>query len=228
MSINKRNDLLDSLLFAAAKDAGADDIGEYKSESAGGVLPDSLAEKICGIAEKQDVRPKTGKLGFRRFIAVAVAAAVLVCVLTVAGIAGRKQRTASVAVSESQYGFVLAYDISGVRPNENVTLPDVPNGYALVDNVGADSVRFEKDGIVYTCLASKLCKDYRKIIGTKSDTEYFGFIVADKYNGCVAVTTKDNGSVSCAVYWNDGNTAYELYADTSSDNICRAARDICG
>ena len=77
MSMNKRNDLLDSLLFAAAKDAGTDDIGEYKNESAGGVLPDSLAEKICGTAVKNDDCRRVRKFGFRRFVAVAAAAAFL-------------------------------------------------------------------------------------------------------------------------------------------------------
>lgn len=224
MGSKDRNDLLDSLLFAAARDAGGKDIGEYNSTAEIEGIPESLAERIAGITQKNDTVKK--RFGLRRFVAVASAAAVLVCGLTIAGIAGRKQRTASVMLTEKAERIVLTYDISGIRPDGDTELPDVPEGYTFIENTGEYGMRFEKDDVIFTCNIAELRNDYSAVIGNTDNTEYFDFIVAGKYNGCVAVNASETGSISSAVYWNDGETAFELYAECGSETVCRAAQDL--
>ncbi len=237
MNTGKRTDYLDSLFYAAAKDACEKDIGEFKGLDNDTPLPAELSERIADIAEKYgDKQDKTtkkkGRFGIRRFAAIAAAAALLVCGLTIAGIAGKKQPTAFVVVSNAADKFVLTYDTSGIKADDNSKLPDgFPDDYVFVkeitDNDGNVGSVYQRDGVVYTYYVKKLDSDYSLVLGFDEDTEYFDFVVLGKYNGCVSVTASGEGQTSVAC-WNDGTNAFELYGNCSSDVICLAAQDLYG
>lgn len=225
MNMQDKRDCLDSLLFAAAKDAGKNDILEYNSTDGITDLPEGLSEKISGVTKKKDI-PKRGHLSFKKKFLIIAAAALLICGMTIGSIAGKKREIADVSVSAVADKYVLTYDTAGIGENGRLS-EKVPEAlekeytYIGLSEDGKGKM-YEKDDIRVTYTVTKLTSAYSLVLGPKDNTDHFGILVGGKYNGCAAVTEKDGTAISI-VAWNDGECAFELAANMDVDELCAIA-----
>lgn len=225
MAMKNSKDSLDSLLFAAAKNAGKNDIMEYNSTSGLTKLPDELSDKLDEIIKKKS-SPSKGHLSFKRRIAIIAAAALLICGLTVGSIASRKQSVADIKVITSSNDYILSFDTTGIKSGGEISefVPaSLSKQYNYIGNTDDGSSRiYEKDGTIVTYKVTKLTSSYRLILGSKDDTSWFEVLIDGKYTGCAAVTKKDGVQIS-VVSWNDGACVYELMSDMDIYELCSLA-----
>ena len=230
MKEKKQNDYLDSILYAAAKDCGNNEITEYNGETGDIVNTDELSERVMSAVRKGGER-NTGRIGFKRFAAIAAAAAVLAAVFTVVSIAGRKNTSADAVISEAAGEYVLTYDLRGVNTGGKVkNIPGFPDEYEFIGKVinadGKEGECRQLGGRSYRFFVYELDGDYRRILGISGETDCFDFIVAGKYNGCAFIDSTHTDALTYCVFWNDGTNAYELYGNYGMEDICRVSGDL--
>ncbi len=223
MKMQQQRDCLDSLLFAAAKNAGTSDIDEYNKSDGFTELPSELSEKICDITKKK-TPPKKGHLSFKRRFAIIAAAALLICGLTIGSIAGKKQEIAETSVSLVAEKYILSYDTTGIKTDGSTG--KAPAKLTELYNYGGKTSDggeiYEKDGVTVICTVSELTSSYSLVLGYEKTTDYFEILVNGKYNGCAATTEKDGKEISI-VAWNDGKCAFELTSEMDVDELCALA-----
>ena len=225
MNMQDKRDCLDSLLFAAAKDSGKNDILEYNSTDGAIQLPEGLSEKIIGMTQKKEI-PKKGHLSFKRKFLIIAAAALLICGMTIGSIAGKKREIADVSVSTVADKYVLTYDTAGIGDDGKLSekLPEAlvkEYTYIGLSENGKGKI-YENDGVRVTYTVTKLTSAYSLVLGLKENTDHFEILVGGKYNGCAAVTKKDGAEIAI-VAWNDGECAFELSANMDIDELCAIA-----
>ena len=217
-------DNLDSILLAAAKNAGEPDICEYNGDGEVKELRYELAEKILsGVGEKK----KTMHLRLGRRIAIIAAAALLVCGMTIGSIAGKKKYTAPAVISEVAGSYVLTYNTDGIKlgGEPEVSLPSAfENGYELCGETEGGGI-YRKDDTEILYKVRKLDGNMSFALGDSDTTEVFEITVHGKYSGCVAVNMQDGVKMS-RVSWNDGNFVYELFGNAEADVLCEIAQSI--
>lgn len=230
---NKRiPDSLDILLGAAAESAGNGDIESYLAETRKADFSARFLRRIKKITWKeapsesiQSIRPRTLA---RRLIAACLCA-LIVCTLTVIGIAGIKRDSAQPLVTKQGDTLVLVYDMKGIAGKEQkISRYKAPQLGACREISRTEteyilSVTFDDSEYTYTqkCLSST----YTAEIGS-NDSLYFELLVSGKYSG-IAAANKSGGTYTSSLFWNDGKYAYSLCGNGGIEILAVLAESVC-
>lgn len=225
MNTGNQSDYLDSLLFAAAKDAGKSDVTEFEKQSETA----DITKDILGQIPKKNktVTPSGRHISFRSKLMIAFAAALGVCILAVGTIASFVKNSATADIIITDNGPVLTYNITGTGTGREVkeTFPEkIGSDYAKAEEtILADGISavYKKDETAIVYNIRKLSDSYRLPLGD-SNAVYAELKIGDT-DGCISVTEKDDEKY-CIIAWNDGKYAYELCGNTDSYELFETAR----
>jgi hypothetical protein len=241
MERKNQNDYLDSLLYAASKGAGKSDIAEYNSGEDSAELG-FTARDIIGDPGKKDGSRKSVRISFRRRIAIAIAAALIVSLLAFGVVATRKSESAGIKTEyvvikdiHPDKALSVSYDIKdgmwlGSQPK--LKIPEVlDEKYIRLSNyyLGGSFV-----AVTYFDGTCELPYKFTYSVQPLSDNPYKEFpkdsklievLVNGKYHGALVVYTGEDGTFS-TVMWNDGKLAYSISAQAESDAVVKIAQSI--
>lgn len=227
MESNNKNDILDSLFFAAASSAGKEDINEYNSDVNAPELSPNVYGRIMELSgsKKAVLNKKSKGLSLRRKLLIIAAAALLVCSFAVATIAGKNKGSAPVTVSVESGMCILTYDTRGfkVQTGESAVPKILSDSYSFDGTTNDGASVYKKDGEEITYAVKSLDSNYSLTLGKSSDIQYFEVLISGKHSGCVYTTEKDGVKMS-AVAWNDGKYAYELCGNVGTDRVLEIAQ----
>lgn len=229
---NKRiPDSLDILLGAAAESAGNGDIENYLTEKRKADFSAQFLRRMKRITSKEvpsentkSIRPRF----FARRLVAACLCALIVCTLTVIGIAGIKRDSAQPHVTKQGDTLVLVYDMNGIAGKEQkiseYKAPQI-GAFREISRTESEyilSVTFENDEYIYT--QKRLTHSYSEKVGN-SDTLYFELLVSGKYSGIAAVTESSDTRTDC-LFWNDGKYAYSLCGNGGIEILAALAESV--
>lgn len=211
----KLPDSLDILLGAAAESAGKPDIESYLGENGKADFSAQFLRRMKKITSQEEPSENAKRYVprfFARRLLAACLCVLLVCGLTVIGIAGIKRDAAQPYVKSSGDSLVLVYNMNGIQGKEQkISQYRAPSiGQCReISRTETDyilSVTFENTEYTYT--QKRLTHSYSEKLGS-TGSFYFELLVGGKYNGIAAVS-ESGDTHTASLFWNDGKYAYSL------------------
>lgn len=224
-------DSFDILLGAAAENAGKPDIDSYLGENKKADFSPQFVRRMKKIISGEKTKQVTKKVRTRTFgrqLLAACLCALLVCALTVMGIAGIKRDSAQPIVDKSKDNLVIVYDMNGISGREQkisqYKAPTLGKCHEISKTETEYVLSLNFAGGEYTYTQRRLTKDYTADIGSP-DSLYFELLVKGKYSGIAAVS-EENGKRRAVLAWNDGKYAYTLCGDGGIEVLAALAESI--